>query len=216
MKNSKVTYIAIIGFSILLLLICSLLFTCNKRLAESQLFAAQKVSENARLIEFVNNLIPSSLRVNEAIIDKNVTLYNLSGTELSLTQLNIERPNIIFSYTILQCDVCIDAIIESLKKVEHVIGKNRIAILASYEKKREAALFLSNHNIAIPFYLINFQNLLNVQIDDPFLFVLDRDNIARYIFVPHEGFTEITKIYFKEVLMSFFGIAEDRFENAWN
>jgi hypothetical protein len=44
---------------------------------------------------------------------------------------------------------------------------------------------------------------------------LDKNNIARYIYVPHQDFPQITKIYFKEVLVSYFGVEEDLFENVW-
>lgn len=133
------------------------------------------------------------LKSNGALIEKELSLKNYKGEEFALNN-KLTSKKLIFRYSELHCDECVDQQIESLKKYKERIGNENILILADYANINNLILFKRLNSIEIPVYRLSKKmNLKLEEKDVPYFFVIDSSFTARDFFIPIkeiDGYTD--------------------------
>lgn len=178
--------------------------------------------KNLQSSSTTNNCFEILNKVNSLkslVIGKDFYHYKLEGTSLENIYLKLpnsdsislqERVNagpiLVFRYSELHCQVCVDSVITDLKKEFEEIGENNIIILSSYRSKSDLLLFKRMNQLDLPVYNINEESL-SISIDQaktPYMFVLDSNLTVNMIFIPEKTLPELNTQYFKFVKQRYF------------
>jgi SepF-like predicted cell division protein (DUF552 family) len=118
--------------------------------------------------------------------DKLVNLYELAGTGNKL----------IFRITGLQCEDCIDLVIEKLKKISKDIGHENIVIIGSFMNERDFQVFKKVKQFNFSFYSIPFDALGTYLegIEKPYVFILDTTLTAKMLMIPDRKLPDIIDV----------------------
>jgi len=158
-------YYLIIVSSTIIVLLCLFIIKLDSR-SKNLIKTYNNLSkENSEILNNLKPWVVFNIRATEAKSIKNLEVSNIAGERRYLAEIINQDYKIVFSYTALQCDICIDSILHDLIRIGKKIGNENIIILASYVKKREAAIFLKEKNINIPFYFVDSPNFLNIEIE---------------------------------------------------
>ncbi|MCX6326527.1 MAG: redoxin domain-containing protein [Bacteroidia bacterium] len=137
-------------------------------------------------------------------IDGNIIFLNEEDDIISIKQLAMNSPKLIFKYSALNCNVCIDEQISLLKKASKDIGSENIIIITDYDTPRELSQFIRMNQIN--FRVLNLQNMEFTLIDKslPYYFILDESFSLKLLFIPIKGDTSLTQQYFNKISERYF------------
>lgn len=134
---------------------------------------------------------------NGSTISEQLVLKNYRGEEFIINDI-LSSEKLVFRYSELHCDVCVDEQIKSLKKYKEKIGSDNILILADYNNIKNLALFKRLNSIELPIFKLSKK--LNLELDEkdfPYFFVIDSSFIARDFFIPIKEINGYTDNYLK-------------------
>lgn len=215
MKILESKYIFYALLSAIIIFLCFLQWNSNKKIEGLNLDVINLKNANAGIIESFEEWYTLDMRLDNSSLEEEVLLTDTSGIQSQFSHLLNEKPKVVFSYSVRHCDVCYKETIGQLKNAAELIGYENIILIGSYEKKREAFVFLRDQNIQFPFYFNNFYDLFDMQVNYPVLFVLDNNLDVKYPFVPHKEFPTLEKKYFREVLWRYYHITEEDFNQVF-
>lgn len=159
-------------------------------------------------IERLSNFHMTSQRtilLNEQYkIPYNFILENEKGTRINFTELIGSKSKLIFRYSGLNCNTCIEEEIINIKKYLSETKTQRLIIIADYKNEEDLFLFKRLHQIGIPIYNSR-QNSLKLPIEalnTPYLFVTDSTLIIRSLFIPNKEYPEFSKVYYSNIFSS--------------
>lgn len=191
-------------FIICLLVICvaiiAFLWMNNKALREfntilenynTQLTSTSRTHEFRSVeIESIGSLLPDSM----VLIDE-------SENRVSISNVLGEGKTLIFRYSSLQCNSCVDSQMEIMRDVLKNKEYN-IIFLACYNNPRDLIVFKKSHSIDYPVYrLIDCSLPLPVDaINEPYFFVLDKEMTPEYLFIPHKSFPQLSIDYLNNIV----------------
>lgn len=137
-------------------------------------------------------------------IDGNHVLFDEKSNRINLLQLSEKGPILIFKYSALNCNVCVDEQISLLKKAAKDIGPGNITILTDYNTERELYQFIRMNQIDLQVF--NSRNIELTEIDKsiPYYFILDNSYTLKLLFIPVTGDSLLTQQYFKKITERFF------------
>jgi hypothetical protein len=137
-------------------------------------------------------------------IDNAIIFLDEDNNKISLKQLFNHKPRLIFKYSSLNCNVCVDEQITLLKKASEKIGSGNIMIITDYNSPRELSQFVRMNQI--DFKVLNLRNMNLTMIDKrfPYYFILDESYSLKLLYIPIKGDTSITQKYFETVSERFF------------
>lgn len=137
-------------------------------------------------------------------IDPNTIFYDESDNIITLDQIVRRSPYLIFKYSVLNCDVCVEEQISLLKNAVKYNGLNNILIITNYNSNTDLYRFKRMNQIDME--ILNMKNTEFTQIDKnlPYYFVLDESYSLKHFFVPIKGDTSLTKEYFNMVNKRYF------------
>jgi hypothetical protein len=137
-------------------------------------------------------------------IDSNTVLLDESDNIVFLKQLVDKKPKLIFKYSTLNCNVCVDEQISLLKEASKKIGSENIIILANYNSPKELSQFARMNQIN--FKVFNLRNVEFTAIDKglPYYFILDESISLKLLFIPIKGDTFLTQKYFDKISGRYF------------
>lgn len=90
-----------------------------------------------------------NFKSNGTFINKELSLKNHKGKEFVLND-ELTSKKLVFRYSELHCDVCVDEQVKSLKKYKEKIGNDNILILADYSNIKNLILFKRLNSIELP------------------------------------------------------------------
>lgn len=132
-------------------------------------------------------------------IDKNIVLFDEKENKITLKQLVQNKPKLIFKYSDLNCNVCIDEQINLLKKASEKIGSENIIILANYNSPRELSQFIRMNQINFKVFNLRNTEFTSVDRSLPYYFILDESFSLNLLFIPIKGNTSLSQLYFNKV-----------------
>lgn len=120
----------------------------------------------------------------------------------SLKKVVANSCKLVFRFSELDCNTCIDEQFQLLKKFESEIGKNNIISWGSYSNERNLDILLSNNGLKLSSYFTPVSRDSKCLIEKanmPYYFLTDKQGVIRNVFVPLTNEPERTKIYLNEV-----------------
>ncbi|MCI1648972.1 MAG: hypothetical protein LKI29_11625, partial [Bacteroides sp.] len=101
---------------------------------------------------------------------------------------------LVFKYSELNCNVCVDTIIAVLMKKFSKIGMDKLLILATYNDKNNFYAFKRINKLE-NIYKVDSIGCFLEKKNIPFLFWIDEDYCIKYPFIPHKEIISETEAY---------------------
>ena len=137
-------------------------------------------------------------------IDRDLILYNTDGQIQELGKLVCQGPKLIFKYSKLNCDVCVDEQIILLKEFTEIIGSENVIIISDYDNPRELTQFVRMNQLDNEVLNLHDQEIIPFDKSLPYYFILSRHLTLQQLFIPLSGSRYLTKNYFNLILRSYF------------
>lgn len=144
------------------------------------------------------------------MLPKNLLLFKLSNFDvdtISITKLDLKKPKIVFRFTDLSCESCINQELIHLKALEKEIGKENIVYLGSFSNIRKAISFNKVNALEnSTFYFINYGDLgSDIEAEHlPFVFMLDQSMQIDTPFFPRYDMPDVSVDYYKVIKEKYF------------
>lgn len=203
----------IITIGLIICLICLnliLLATLCTRQKELQQYSSNlEIMEDSlrhHILRF-DNLLSNYLIMTEfqsMKIDRDLILYNTDGQIQELGKLVCQGPKLIFKYSKLNCDVCVDEQIILLKEFTEIIGSENVIIISDYDNPRELTQFVRMNQLDNEVPNLHDQEIIPFDKSLPYYFILSRHLTLQQLFIPLSGSRYLTKNYFNIILRSYF------------
>ncbi|MDH7605419.1 MAG: hypothetical protein QHH13_10995 [Melioribacter sp.] len=126
-------------------------------------------------------------------------MLDINGKKITISSILRKSEKLVFRYTSLNCQICVDSEIVRLKDLGEKIGKDKIIIITSYSGIKNFYNFhkinkLYNYNI----YFIPIDSKLFPGEDNtPYVFILDTNRVVKYSFFPNKEFPKYTVIFYR-------------------
>jgi hypothetical protein len=144
------------------------------------------------------------LKYNNIKIDETLKLVDEKGRTFTIKEM-LTRKKIVFRYSELQCNVCVENQITSLKKYKDKIGVDNILILADYTNFRNLILFKRLNALDIAVYSLSKK--MNIELEEenfPYFFIVDNSLVAKDYFIPIKEIKNYTDNYLNTMYIKHF------------
>ncbi len=118
-------------------------------------------------------------------VASNLLLRSTEQTTLELADLAEFSSTLIFRYSEIHCNTCIDLVTQKMNDL-YQSGFTQMAIIASYSEYRHFTSFVRANKLRMPVYLLDEEDekgIFDTEIP-PYLFALDQSMNIQYPFVP--------------------------------
>lgn len=122
-------------------------------------------------------------------------LYNLIET----------TPKLIFYYSELNCNSCVEIIVKEVENYRDSIGSENIIYLANYRRARDMLIFKRINQIKSSIFNVVETSMPAGKVHMPFLFIIDKEKRVRSLFVPSKENTKNIKLYLSIIKKKYFG-----------
>ncbi len=170
----------------------------------------QYKQELASVIE-TNDIIDQILINRELITIRNIGLQinikqkitDEKGNKISITELLNNSPKIIFRYSGLNCQLCIEEEIKILRKYINDIGFDNILFFSTYNSTRDLFLFKRINQLQ-NFRIYNLkEEKLNIPIDSiniPYVFLVSSSGHIDILHIPEKTKSEFSEQFYKVII----------------
>lgn len=138
-------------------------------------------------------------------LSSNIKLENETGQIVYLHDI-CPVNKLIYRYSEINCNVCIDAQIENIKQILSTRKDEDIIFIATYQQDRDLFVFKRIHNLKIKIY--NLKENLNLPVEKhntPYYFIYNgRNNRATNVFIPVKENPEHTIYYLNSLFDKYF------------
>lgn len=143
-----------------------------------------------------NYFISNIVEAEEFALPPYYNLKDVDGNSCRIDSVFV-KPKLVLRFNEFHCDECIKSCVELINK-SHMVDK--MVALVSYDNIRMLRLVKKKYNILFPIYFIptNQQHMLSDLKEKsgyPYLFLLDSDARAKYMFSPSQLYPEVFKKY---------------------
>ncbi len=175
------------------------LYSLKGNLTKSEFLLQKKASNYKLALELMMNrerLI--YLNHKECFVGDNY-LYNETGSKINFRTLSKSRPVLVFRYTELSCNACVDVEMFNLTKYWNVKTNIHPIIMTSYEDKSNLYMFKRVNRVEFEMYnTLNSKLPIDVEEDNiPYYFVLYPNGKVDNVFIPDKTLPQFTDQYFK-------------------
>jgi hypothetical protein len=165
------------------------------------------LTNNTNIVEIIKSKISLELLCSNQKIE-NIKLVSTDNREYLFNKLIGESPKLVFFFSMLNCNSCIERELERIRQIEKQIGKDNIIILAADFEDYALSAYAGFKRLDCLKFKTTATNI-GFQMEENnilFYFVVNRDLIATNIFVPIVEFPEITEFYLNGVHATFFNL----------
>jgi uncharacterized HAD superfamily protein len=154
---------------------------------------------------FLINNVVKQLENSGAILN-NVMIEDFNNKTYQLKELIKDRSKLIFMFSELNCQTCIDMQLPNIEQLSKDIGAENIILLASYSNKRDLVQFARINNIKLEIYNFDKSEIEIPLIDTnvPFFFILNPNLTSTCFFIPEKSMPKHTIAYLNIVKHRFF------------
>jgi len=151
-----------------------------------------------------DNFLLLELKYNDSKISEGLNLADEKGKKYKIKE-KLSTKKLIFRYSELQCNLCVEKQIIYLKKYKDKIGIDNILILADYSNLRNLIIFKRVNSLDIPVYNLSKKMSLELEKKDlPYFFVVDNSLIAKDYFIPIKEIKNYTDNYLNTMYIKHF------------
>jgi hypothetical protein len=130
-------------------------------------------------------------------ISSSIEVIDENKNKIQLKEMLSKQPKLVFRYSELNCQQCVDTVFKRLKQLAEEVGKEKILILSSYSNHRDLLLFKRINQIDLEVYNLN-ETKLDISVEEvniPYMFLLDNDFRAKFVFIPEKTMPQLTDNY---------------------
>lgn len=132
-------------------------------------------------------------------ISHKIELSNESGDRFSLNRLISNDKKLVFRYSELGCNVCVDSQLVFINKFIQKYGSDRFIMIANYSNLRNLNNFKKLNSIDYEIYNCREISEFFDRTNMPYYFILDGSFNPKMFFFPDKLFVEDTKEYFEKI-----------------
>jgi len=172
----------------------------NKKIYECDAkmnYVSFKNEHYAKIIGWLQHLEQIKFSPYQKLIKEN-------GDSIVLSNLVGEKPKLIFRYSELNCNVCVDAQLALIKTFIEKYGEENLIMISSYKFRKTVYQFKILNNIRNEIFNVDFLNQSIDNLNTPYYFILDNTYIPKMMFIPEKAFPEDTEEYFKKIQNMYF------------
>ncbi len=165
-------------------------------LATIALFLHGNKETNQELDEFhrVNSEVNAKMAGRIAY---NISCADADGQTVQLSSLVEKKPVLIFRYSNLNCNTCVESEFEHLNQIFDNHGDDPVVILCSYHRERDFQIFKRINQIEFRIYQIPHDGFdwIAEHFDSPYYFILNSGMTVSDILIPNKEYPDISKQY---------------------
>lgn len=114
--------------------------------------SAASVGSTGEQHEIEQQLLSAGLLANVIQWKDDLLLTDEQGQSVPFNQVLEGNTKLVFRFSELSCNTCVDREVGNLKKVAAQVGANRIVVLASYRNLRDLVVFKRINQLEFPVY----------------------------------------------------------------
>jgi len=161
-------------------------------------------SKSISQLNYVQNLetlLYTNIYLNiDSNLETDLKCFDEKGKKFHLSELINERPKLILRISERMCDLCITSELNSLKRINTDIRKDDIILLATYSNFNSLRILKKKHGIPFKIYKVGtiHESSLEQQ-NTPYYFVLEKNMIPKYQFIPDKNMNKLTDKYLNDL-----------------
>lgn len=199
MKND-IFKIAIVSILILCNIFCLLLLIRERQIHDSKIsILIDKVSEEKIISELINEDRFLAFQNEGYTISKKLEIINQNGDKIDFASYMSERQYLIFRYSFLNCQPCVDEVLRLLKMSMNEVDSSQILIFSNYQLLNDLKKFRRINKIFDEVYKVDSLNLPIDKLNIPYFFVLGKNMQVSHIFIPQKESPKTTERYLNMV-----------------
>ena len=166
----------------------------------------QDTGERLGILEMQKEDRMYEIQFNGQLIDKELTVIDTDGKQKKIGDLIIDNPKLVFRFSELNCDKCIDAQIRNLNEYVDSIELQNIILLTDFQSLEYMRSFQKSNKVKFPIYNMEAEiDSVLVNIDLPYFFVLTpQEERIQCMYIPHKEIPFLTEVYLSSVKRKFF------------
>lgn len=126
-------------------------------------------------------------------------VYDADNHPVRFKDLVSEHRKLVFRFSELNCNVCVDSVLNALKSFPHKSVPDNVIVLASYKTYRDLLVFKRINKLSFPVYNVPETVMSASDIDTPFLFVTGAAEKSVFPFIPDREKPDLTARYLEFV-----------------
>jgi hypothetical protein len=166
-------------------------------------------AENKLIKQKINTMVQRLICQYEnenIILDSDIEIWNSSEKLLLKDLLNKRNfPTVIFRYSELHCQECVNAQIKTLKDFANDIGYDNVLLLANYKNNNDLSVFKRLNQLRdMKIYQVDSLNISIEEFNLPYVFVVDKNMSVQLLFIPDKELSDLDTEYYKIIKRKFF------------
>lgn len=155
--------------------------------------------------QFLLNNVVQQLE-NSGIILHDVTIEDVNNKTYKLKELIKGQSKLIFMFSGLNCQTCIDMQLPGIEQLSKDIGEENVILLASYSNRRDLFQFARINKIKLEIYNFEKSDIQIPLIDSnvPFFFIINPNLASNCFFIPEKSSPKHTIAYLNVIKHRFF------------
>lgn len=158
--------------------------------------AIRRQMRNDEMIEILNRQIT----LENSQLNKDIVLTDYYGRSKGIQSVLSNNYKLVLYYSDSDCKPCVEAQIDSVRRIANEFGTERILILVSGSNQSS---FMNLHRIygfdASSLFKVEPEDFLPIQLASPIFFLLNLSMEVNFVFFPYYENSESSGLYFKEL-----------------
>lgn len=205
--KKNITYYGLVFLLLINIFLVSLIFMKNRDISLLNI----KISEFEATDKYTSLKIEHCLKVvklmqkaNQISLPPELTLQNENGNNVHLSNLVGKKPKLVFRYTQLNCNICIDSQMGFIKEFVNKYGYDKLIMISNYKYKKNIYQFKTLNNINNEIFNVEILDSALDRLNIPYYFILNKVCQPTIFHFPDKNFPENTKEYFKSIEDQYF------------
>lgn len=149
----------------------------------------------------LENVFDLKLKLENSSLSPAILLRTESGDTIALKQLVKDSAKLIFKYSEITCNSCVDNEVNNLVNFARNNDSKTIIVIGEYSNIRELNIFKRINKIDLPVYnLISSESFTKVNLNGlPLLFVLSPDLVISNVYIPLKELPKLSRPYYSSI-----------------
>jgi hypothetical protein len=167
----------------------------------------QEEKDNRQISKYEESILNKTLVEERFALIKNIgyslsdSLYllNLKNRQIRIDSILTEEMYFVLFFSAEYCSDCVNYSLTEIKKFLLDVSANKVLIFAAKYQIRDLFVFSKSYHFETQFYSIESLNLPIEQLNEPFMFLLDKELNPSCFFVPRKEIHEQTEAYLRRI-----------------
>lgn len=140
-----------------------------------------------------------SIKYTGIQLDTNLEVTDNKDSVYLLKKMVNTSRKLIFRYSYISCNACVDTIMKIVDGFSEKVGKNKVIILSQYADKWDYKKFIRINNVKNTIYHLQDSLCRADEMSIPYFFVLDSDMITNNFYLPRQEYPGMVKKYLESI-----------------